>query len=841
MVLSISKQLLVKQLLHHFYVGTSSKPLTSRISTQLAATLGLTGAIALGVGSLTMAQSVSGFDFGDAPSSYGDAQHSVPSSLYLGNTPPDTDAGSGTDGTGDDTTSSDDEDGIMLAALTEGDTSYTIPAGDIIASGSGTLHAWVDFDKSGTFEPGEHTSVDVVSGTPNAALSWSNITVGAEGNTYARFRFTSDASITSNTSGGTASDGEVEEYQVALSPNNQFSCPRAFYQIINNQQKKLDPLTGQYLDVGSPVVAHYNATGYNPVDDFIYGYGRGSSINNRLVQIAQDGTLTNLGVPTKIGGVGTLSNAHSGDFDDSGNLWLRATLSGARIFRLNVTTNEYVGFALSQNLPEAENVADWVYINGKLYGGFGRTLYIIDLSNQTLGTTLPVTTVSVPELPAGATFGAGYTDINNNLYLSDNAGALYQVLDYDTPTPTAAKLVNTTSTSFNDGMSCPDALPPFDFDFGDAPDTTAGNGPDNYSTLLSDSGPFHLIDSNLSLGSSITPDTEGFGDGTDDNNNASDDTDDAFGSLTNIPATGTYDLTNIPVNNTNSSSATLHAWIDFDKNGQFAASEYQSVSVPQGTTTVDLSWSIPGGTTDGTTYARFRLTTDSSLTDLAGTTAVDERSIGSASGGEVEDYQVAIQPISTNPDVVLVERITAINGNRTQNPNDNTLLNDVVNDSVANSADDQSNWPASYLLGAIDGGLVQPGDEIERTVYFLNTGINDAASVRICDWIQPYERFLTGLYGGKDIELNVGGTTYQLTAVSDASDRAELATVGSLPAGPTCNLSAGATNATDEVLVLDITGTTGAPTGLTTLPGTTGQGTPSNAYGFFRFTTKVDE
>ncbi|MEM9805998.1 MAG: SdrD B-like domain-containing protein, partial [Cyanobacteria bacterium P01_D01_bin.56] len=48
----------------------------------------------------------------------------------------------------------------------------------------------------------------------------------------------------------------------------------------------------------------------------------------------------------------------------------------------------------------------------------------------------------------------------------------------------------------------------------------------------------------------------------------------------------------------------------------------------------------------GTTYARFRLTTDSSLTDLAGTTAVDERSIGSASGGEVEDYQVAISASS---------------------------------------------------------------------------------------------------------------------------------------------------------------------------------------------------
>jgi GEVED domain len=40
--------------------------------------------------------------------------------------------------------------------------------------------------------------------------------VGATGNTYARFRLTSDSSINNNTSGGAASSGEVEDYRVAI-------------------------------------------------------------------------------------------------------------------------------------------------------------------------------------------------------------------------------------------------------------------------------------------------------------------------------------------------------------------------------------------------------------------------------------------------------------------------------------------------------------------------------------------------------------------------------------------------------------------------------------------------
>ncbi|MEM8610761.1 MAG: GEVED domain-containing protein, partial [Cyanobacteria bacterium P01_H01_bin.105] len=158
-------------------------------------------------------------DYGDAPDTYGtnDASggpsHTIVGGIHLGTAPDgESDAETPLDGSGDGA----EDDGITLTTLTEGDPSYTIPAGNITATGSGTLHAWLDFDKSGTFELGEYTSIAVTSGTPAGDLSWSGITAGAAGNTYARFRFTSDASINANTPGGAASDGEVEDYQVAI-------------------------------------------------------------------------------------------------------------------------------------------------------------------------------------------------------------------------------------------------------------------------------------------------------------------------------------------------------------------------------------------------------------------------------------------------------------------------------------------------------------------------------------------------------------------------------------------------------------------------------------------------
>ncbi|MDJ0695624.1 isopeptide-forming domain-containing fimbrial protein [Mastigocoleus sp. MO_188.B34] len=200
---------------------------------------------------------------------------------------------------------------------------------------------------------------------------------------------------------------------------------------------------------------------------------------------------------------------------------------------------------------------------------------------------------------------------------------------------------------------------------------------------------------------------------------------------------------------------------------------------------------------------------------------------------------VSEAPVTNNPDVILVKRITAINGDRTQNPNDNTVLNTFVDDTVSTRKDDDnhSNWPSNYLLGALDAGKVKPGDEIEYTVYFLNSGAGNADNVKICDRLLPNQTFKNTAYGANaDVQLQLGtSAVLDLTAANDASDRAEfIAAGGSIPAN--CFLK-GAND--DGTLVIDITGTTGSPN-LSTMPGSTGSGTPNDSYGFFRFTTKVD-
>jgi len=93
------------------------------------------------------------------------------------------------------------------------------------------------------------------------------------------------------------------------------------------------------------------------------------------------------------------------------------------------------------------------------------------------------------------------------------------------------------------------------------------------------------------------------------------------------------------ITNFTGKEATLFGWIDFNSDGKFHINEFTSVMVADGFNgSKILTWS--GVTFSGSVtnhYLRIRLTTDV-LTDSPGTTAVDERSIASASNGEVEDY-----------------------------------------------------------------------------------------------------------------------------------------------------------------------------------------------------------
>ncbi|MDJ0703489.1 MAG: GEVED domain-containing protein [Leptolyngbyaceae cyanobacterium MO_188.B28] len=217
-------------------------------------------------------------DYGDAPDTYGTdaandsgegigANHIIVSGLHLGLTAPDseTDAASPLDGSSDGL----DEDGINLSTLTEGDTTYTIPATDITVTnttgGSATLHAWIDFDGSGAFEIDEYTSQTVSNamsnGNPDGALSWTGSGVsGLTGGTttYARFRLTTDGGIDGTTPAGAAVDGEVEDYQVTIA---QASSPNVLL------VKRITLLNGDFATTNGDDLAAYIDEAANAYDD----------------------------------------------------------------------------------------------------------------------------------------------------------------------------------------------------------------------------------------------------------------------------------------------------------------------------------------------------------------------------------------------------------------------------------------------------------------------------------------------------------------------------------------------------------------------------------------------
>lgn len=275
----------------------------------------------------------------------------------------------------------------------------------------------------------------------------------------------------------------------------------------------------------------------------------------------------------------------------------------------------------------------------------------------------------------------------------------------------------------------------------------------------------------------------------------------------------------------------LNAWVDLDASGTFVGAAEQVVTdLPIGnasvaTTSVPIT--IPAGAVAGDSFIRFRL----SRVAGEGPTGVN------ATDGEVEDYKVTLT--SSAADVLLVKRITAVNG-QPINPNDGTPLNVFVDDTTSPQAADDNDpgWPAGYLLGALDAGLVQPGDELEYTVYFLNAGNLLAEDVRICDRLYPDQSLVNDGYGvGIAAQVQIGtGSAVDLTATNDSVDRTEFISASS-PVPATCNLQGVNDNGT---LIVDVTGPVGSGSpNLTQLEATTGAGAPNESYGLFRFRTRV--
>jgi hypothetical protein len=118
----------------------------------------------------------------------------------------------------------------------------------------------------------------------------------------------------------------------------------------------------------------------------------------------------------------------------------------------------------------------------------------------------------------------------------------------------------------------------------------------------------------------------------------------------------------VKVKNQTDCDANLYAWIDWDKDGKFELGEIAPVITSKhsalASTTYFLRFKAPGTQTAGRTYLRLFLS-KTALTDNANTAAIDERSIGVSSDGEIEDYGIMISPQPDGPPIITVQPVGA--------------------------------------------------------------------------------------------------------------------------------------------------------------------------------------
>lgn len=168
------------------------------------------------------------FDFGDAPQLQSDllaggypttlsrngARHRINPDFRLGKLiDPEPDGQPSADALGDDGPpgTPDDEDGVVFLTPVNAGSTVTI---EVIASTSGRLDAWVDFNANGSWaDAGERifTSQAVSGGVNN--LSFAVPASAKQGDTFARFRYSRGGVQSFD---GPATDGEVEDYRLTI-------------------------------------------------------------------------------------------------------------------------------------------------------------------------------------------------------------------------------------------------------------------------------------------------------------------------------------------------------------------------------------------------------------------------------------------------------------------------------------------------------------------------------------------------------------------------------------------------------------------------------------------------
>ncbi len=197
-----------------------------------------------------------------------------------------------------------------------------------------------------------------------------------------------------------------------------------------------NPFTYPVLGVGT---VPYNAIGYNPLDNYLYGLRSGTGAGNIVVRVGPDGSTVEIG---PVSGLPTNLNYLAGDISPTGVYYVKES-AASTLYAINLSTLTATAIPLSQTF----NSLDMAWIGGTLYSvAGGGQLYAI---NPATGTVTAIGSNS----GLGA-FGALYGS-PNGLYANNNTGSGFYQYDLATGVPTL--ISSSPGSQTNDGAHCVNA------------------------------------------------------------------------------------------------------------------------------------------------------------------------------------------------------------------------------------------------------------------------------------------------------------------------------------------------------------------------------------------------
>lgn len=217
------------------------------------------------------------------------------------------------------------------------------------------------------------------------------------------------------------------------------------------------PITYPAIAQGSNV---YNAIGFNPVDNYIYGMNYAGGIGNRLVRVGADGSTVDLG---PVAGM-TNSSWISATFSDTGVMYVLIEGSTTTLRAIDVQTNTSTSIPLLASV----DAADIAWKDGLIY-----TVQSTGQLRSINPATGAVTNIGLPS--GAATYGAMFGS-PTGLFGSSNTGGFYS---FDVVTGTRTLISGSPGATVNDGASCPTAPLRFDADLSVTKTNTPAQGPDD--------------------------------------------------------------------------------------------------------------------------------------------------------------------------------------------------------------------------------------------------------------------------------------------------------------------------------------------------------------------------